>query len=95
MRSRLPYNLNHIKRVDGGKKRFCEKKCLDEYMDCLELQKSHALEFNAADSAVEWLKQNREQLVVGTIVVIAGVAFVTLTAGAGALVLVPVVLLAN
>jgi len=49
----------------------------------------------AADDAIEWLKRNRKELLVGTIVIIAGVAFVTLSAGAGVVVLAPVVLVAT
>ncbi|WNG39179.1 hypothetical protein F0U61_40060 [Archangium violaceum] len=95
MKRRLPSYLNHIKRGDGSKARFCEKECLDEYMECLELQKAHALRFTAVDGAVEWLKRNREELLLGTVVVIAGVAFVTISAGAGAVVLAPAVLVAT
>ncbi|WP_420943164.1 hypothetical protein [Archangium gephyra] len=95
MKRRLPSNYSHIRREDGGKKRFCEKECLEEYMDCLESQKQHALQFNAVDSAVEWLKRNREQLLLGSVVIIAGVAFVTISAGAGAVVLAPIVLVAT
>lgn len=95
MKSKLPSFLNHIKRGDGSKARFCSEECLQEYMECLEQQKSRALMFSAVDDAVEWLKRNRRELLVGTIVVIAGVAFVTISAGAGAVVLAPVVLVAG
>jgi hypothetical protein len=95
MESRLPSRLDHIKIADGSKRRYCQKKCLDEYMDCLKSQKAHALQFITADEAVAWLKENREALFVGAIVIIAGVAFVTLTGGAGAVILVPVVLMAD
>ncbi len=61
----------------------------------LELQKSRALQFTAVDDAVEWLKRNRGELFLGTVVVIAGVAFVTMSAGAGAAVLVPVMIVAG
>lgn len=92
MKSRLPSNLSHLRREDGSKGRFCTSKCLGEYMDCLKLQGASPQEFHATEGAVEWLKQNRKQLAVGAIVVIAGVAFVTLSAGAGALVLAPLLL---
>ena len=95
MKSRLPSHQNHINRADGSKGRFCESKCLEEYLLCLKLQGSHALQFHAASDAVEWLKRNRTKLLVGTVVIIAGVAFVTLSAGAGAAVLAPVVLVAG
>jgi hypothetical protein len=60
-----------------------------------EWAEEYATEFDAIDSAVDWIKTHREELLVGTIIIIAGVAFavaVAATAG-GALILVPVVLL--
>lgn len=93
MRRRLPSHLNHISRGSGAHGAYCADTCLTAYMDCLEQQQSRPLKFSAADDAVEWLKRHREELLVGTIVVIAGVAFVTLSAGAGLVVLAPVVLL--
>ncbi|WP_375770269.1 hypothetical protein NR798_05065 [Archangium gephyra] len=47
------------------------------------------------DEAVDWLKRHQQGLLVGSIVVIAGVAFVTVSAGAGLVVLAPAVLLAS
>jgi Na+-transporting methylmalonyl-CoA/oxaloacetate decarboxylase gamma subunit len=47
------------------------------------------------DEAVEWLKQNRERLLEGAVVVIAGVAFVVALGGGGLLLLVPVISLAS
>jgi len=71
------------------------------YQDCCERRElaeagKHRLSFPVVDSAVDWLKHHRE-LVVGTIVVIAGVAFVVSVAGSGggALVLAPAVLLVS
>ncbi|QSQ28534.1 hypothetical protein JY651_44995 [Pyxidicoccus parkwayensis] len=52
-------------------------------------------EFAAIDSAVDWLKRNRKAILVGSVVVVAGVAFVVLSAGAGLVVLAPAVLLAE
>jgi hypothetical protein len=47
------------------------------------------------DSAVDWLKRHRKALLVGSTVVIAGVVFVVVSAGAGAVVLAPVLLIAS
>jgi hypothetical protein len=58
-----------------------------------EWAEDYATEFDTSDSAVDWIKNHREKLLVGTVIVIAGVAFVTVAAAAGALVLVPLVLL--
>ena len=55
----------------------------------------YAAEFDETESAVDWLKNHREEIAVGTTIVIAGVAFVAAVAasGGGALVLVPLVFL--
>lgn len=68
---------------------------MQPYLDCKELQERRPQEFSAVDEAVDWLKRHRETTLVGTVVVIAGVAFVTVSAGAGILVLAPAVLLAS
>ncbi|HYH96422.1 hypothetical protein [Hyalangium sp.] len=49
------------------------------------------------DDAVDWLKQHRKEVLVGTVVAIAGVAFVVIVVGTGgaALILAPAVLLVS
>ncbi|QRK13755.1 hypothetical protein JQX13_22800 [Archangium violaceum] len=59
------------------------------------MEKLRPQEFSAIDAAVDWLKRNRETLLVGTTVVIAGVAFAVVSAGAGAVMLAPVLLVAS
>jgi hypothetical protein len=44
---------------------------------------------------LDWLKQNREKLLVGAAVVIAGVAFVVVATGSGGLILAPALLFAS
>ncbi|WP_233166328.1 hypothetical protein [Archangium sp. Cb G35] len=87
---------------DGSKKAMCVKRCLPTYVDCCKLRElSEAgklrVSFPVVGSAVDWLKQHHRELLVGTIVVIAGVAFVVVAAGSGggALVLAPIVLMAS
>jgi hypothetical protein len=83
---------------DGSKNRLCRSRCLPAYNDCCKLRdQAEALEFSAADNAVAWLKQHHEELLAGTVVVIAGVAFVVTFVGSGgaALVLVPAVLMVS
>ncbi|WNG31630.1 hypothetical protein F0U62_20115 [Cystobacter fuscus] len=55
------------------------------------------MKFSAADKAVAWLKQHHEELVVGTVVIIAGVTFVAAVVGSAgtALVLVPAILVVS
>ncbi|WNG22436.1 hypothetical protein F0U63_40930 [Cystobacter fuscus] len=49
------------------------------------------------EPAVDWIKTHREELLVGTVIVIAGVAFVAAVAasGGGALILMPLVFVAE
>lgn len=91
----LPRGYGHITSGGklGGKEKHCTEKCRPAYHDCSRLQELLPQEFTATDSAVDWLKRHRESLLVGSVVVIAGVAFVVLTSGAGLLILAPAVLL--
>jgi hypothetical protein len=89
-------NWSHASK--GSKAEMCRDKCAPAYNDCCQLrEQAEALEFSAIDEAVGWLKQHHEELLVGTVVVIAGVAFVAVVAGSGgtALVLMPAVLLVS
>jgi hypothetical protein len=95
MKRRLPSVLSHIKRGSHAHVSYCERTCLDEYEDCLKLQGLQAQEFSVVDDAVDWLKRHSRELLAGTIVVIAGVTFVVVSAGAGVVVLAPVVLVAS
>jgi hypothetical protein len=45
------------------------------------------------DEALGWMKRYRQQLLVGTIITVAGATFIVISAGAGALVLAPLVLI--
>jgi hypothetical protein len=81
-----------------GHKRYCDEKCMELQADCFRRRNGkRAYEFSAVDEAVDWLKRNREAIVLGTVVVIAGVAFVAVVAGSGggALVLAPVLLVVS
>jgi hypothetical protein len=61
----------------------------------VELERLRPQEFTAVDGAVDWLKRHRTGVLVGSVVVIAGVAFVVVSAGTGVVILAPVVLLAS
>ncbi|HYO74366.1 MAG TPA: hypothetical protein VEU33_50655 [Archangium sp.] len=78
---------------------WCSRHCLKQAVLCNEGRGSwaeeYAAEFHAIEPALDWIKTHREQLLTGTVIVIAGVAFVavgTAAAGAGALILMPLVL---
>jgi hypothetical protein len=81
-------------RKRGAKEEYCRTQCWRAYADCLELEKLRPQEFTAIDTAIDWLKRHRKTILVGSVVVIAGVAFVVVSAGVGVIVLAPVVLLA-
>jgi hypothetical protein len=86
----------HIKR-DEWYYKYCTKKCREEYLACIEerekaAQKAPALTFTRMDSALNWLQEHKTELIIGTVVLVAGVAFVIALGGTGALLLVPAAL---
>jgi hypothetical protein len=96
MKSLRGPNWSHANR--GSRAAICRDRCRPAYNDCCRLRdQAEALKFPVIDHAVDWLKRHREELLVGTVLVIAGVAFVVVVAGSGgtALVLVPAVLLVS
>lgn len=82
-------------RKRGGKSEFCRGECQQAYDDCLELERLRPQEFTAEGGAIHWLKKHRTEVLVGSVLVIAGVAFVVVSAGAGLIVLAPVVLMTS
>jgi len=44
------------------------------------------------EQAIEWIREHKAEVVLGTIVIIGGVAFVLSTGGSGALILAPLAL---
>ncbi|MDY7231760.1 hypothetical protein [Hyalangium rubrum] len=94
----LPRGYGHITsqgRKGGGKEAYCNKKCLQPYLDCWKLQEMKPHEFTAVDDAVNWVKRNNKSILLGSVVVIGGVVFVVVSAGAGLLILAPAALLAS
>ena len=93
----LPRGYGHITagRGLGGKLEYCQGGCRQPYNDCEEPQRLKPQEFSAWDGAMDWLKRNRNSILVGSVIVIAGVTFVVVSAGAGLIVLAPAVLLAT
>ena len=68
---------------------YCTEKCREEYMQCVKEMEAQPLMFPDMETAQDWLKRNKKEVLVGSIVLVAGAAFVIGTAGAGVLVLVP------
>jgi hypothetical protein len=60
-------------------------------MDCLKSLKRPARRFSTMDNALDWLERHKKEILIGTIVVVAGAVFVVVSAGTGVLVLTPLV----
>lgn len=98
VRSLSGRNWSHATR--RSKEEICRGRCFPAYRDCCNLRDTAErapVRFEAIDSAVDWVKRNRTELLVGTVVIIAGVTFVVVVAGTGgaALILAPAVLFAS
>jgi len=92
MGSRMRPGYGHVttpERKRGAKYDLCRRKCMQPYLDCCRLRELEPVEFTAPGGAIDWLKRHHKEVLVGSVIVIAGVVFVTVSAGAGALVLVP------
>jgi hypothetical protein len=80
---------------------WCQSTCMNFHQLCIRGRgpwaKQPVHEFTTIDSAVDWAKRHRNEILVGAVVVIAGVAFVAVVAGSGggALALVPLVVMAS
>ncbi|HYO59648.1 hypothetical protein [Archangium sp.] len=87
----LPYP--HTER-DGWFREHCTSKCLKVYMECEKAneKKARELKFSRVDDAIEWIRSHKAQVALGTVVVIAGVAFIITTGRSGAFVLAPLAL---
>jgi hypothetical protein len=96
MSSDLGPDWDHI-RSRGAKHKECRKRCMKPYIDCCRLRELEEHKFQAIDTAVDWLKRHRRELLVGTSIVISGVAFVVVVTGTGGgvLVLAPALLLVS
>jgi hypothetical protein len=82
-----------IERGKKGHDKYCTKKCREEYMECIKQKEASPLVFPDMQSAKAWLEVHETEVVVGSVVLVAGTAFVVSTAAAGALVLVPLLAL--
>jgi len=87
----LPYPYT---RRDGWYREHCTRKCREQYVECEKEneKKARELKFSSVDAAMEWIGHHKAEVALGTVVIIAGVAFVLTTGGAGALVLAPLAL---
>jgi hypothetical protein len=89
-----------IDKGSGKHHEHCTKTCREEFMRCvkeqeeLERQESQRkeLHFPTVDAALDWLREHKTEIAVGTIVIVAGVVaapYVVAIAAGGALILAP------
>lgn len=78
-----------------SKKEHCRGECWQAFRDCEDLKKLRPQEFSATAPAVDWLKRNRNEVLVGSLVVVAGVAFVVAFPPGALIALIPVAALAS
>ncbi|HLL00231.1 MAG TPA: hypothetical protein VK539_06565 [Myxococcaceae bacterium] len=108
LKSSRPFAIGHRQYVDTqtqpwriARRWWCPRNCLAASIECKkgrgEWADEYAAEFDAMDPAIDWIKRHRTELVVGSVVVIAGVAFAVVVAGTGgaALVLAPLLIIAE
>ena len=87
-RGKPPFRF--MKKGGGSHYRYCQTKCLAEYMKCLA-ENVAEVSFATACAAANWIAQH-PWATVGTIVVIGGVVFVVAATGGGGLILIPAAL---
>jgi hypothetical protein len=83
---------------DGWYYERCTTDCREEFNKCeeeeeqAERERARELKFSRIHEAVDWIKEHKAEVALGTVVVVAGVAFVLTTGGSGALILAPLAL---
>lgn len=95
-RSRYPNTTGGRK---AAKEAFCGEECAKERDACfhrLKQRAQEAVKFSYADDAIDWVKRHKEEIAIGTVIVIAAVVFVAVACGSGGcLILIPIVLVAS
>lgn len=95
------YPWPHSKEQGGWYYERCLTTCREEFNECTEEQEQAArereerekkLKFSRMDDAIDWLRNHKAEVALGTVVIVAGVAFVLTTGGSGALILAPLAL---
>lgn len=108
LKSSKPFVIGHRKYMDTqaqpwriARSWWCPSNCMEAMIECKkgrgEWADDYAAEFDSIDPAIDWIKKHRTELVVGSVVVIAGVAFAVVVAGSGgaALALAPLLVMAE
>jgi hypothetical protein len=79
----------------------CTRECRKQYMHCVDekekeeaerVKKRPPLEFSSFGKARDWIRAHKSEIALGTVVIVAGTAFILATGGSGALILAPLAL---
>lgn len=89
------YDTNQYGPWRTGKWSYCGTACMKQLANCMKEASRAPVKFEAIDTAVDWLKLHQDELTLGAVVVIAGVAFSVATLGGGVVLLVPILLFAE
>ena len=76
------------KKGDGDHYKYCQSMCLAQFMECRRKMGIVTRVFDALDKAWTWIKDHKAEII-GTVIVVGGVAYIVSTGGSGALVLIP------
>lgn len=87
-----PLPWPHTRR-DGWFHEYCTKECRKQYIECEKAnekaREEKQLKFSRIDEAIDWIKNHKDEVALGMVVVIGGVSFVIAIGGGGALILAP------
>jgi len=84
-----PPPYSHIPPQKAQHYQHCTSLCLKRYMECCKQQRMRPHSFPEMQTALDWLREHKTEVAVGSVVIVAGVAFIVATGGAGGLVLLP------
>ncbi|HLL03388.1 MAG TPA: hypothetical protein VK539_22585 [Myxococcaceae bacterium] len=81
-------------RRDGWFHEYCTRECRKRYVECEQEneKRTKEMKFSRVDEAIEWIRNHKDEVALGMVVIIAGTVFIITTGGTGALILVPLAL---
>ncbi|HEX5754477.1 MAG TPA: hypothetical protein VFZ09_50300 [Archangium sp.] len=95
-KSQWPYP--HNPKQAGWYYKRCTTDCNKDFTDCEEeyeeaaREREKKLKFSRMNEAIEWIRAHKNEVALGTVVIVAGITFVLTTGGSGALILAPLAL---
>ncbi|SEU28176.1 hypothetical protein SAMN05443639_113119 [Stigmatella erecta] len=89
------YPWPHNKEQSGWYYETCMTRCRAQFVDCEEEheqrpgERDRKLSFPRMEQAIDWIREHKEEVMIGTLVIAGGAAFVLAISPLGWLVLVP------